>query len=77
MILLNFLKHFKYVSKFEMRKYILSSCLVLPFISQVQLEEFRNSEHELRWKADEDYSDCQNCHGSFSVTWRKYHCRKL
>ncbi|UJR08807.1 hypothetical protein I4U23_013062 [Adineta vaga] len=42
---------------------------------QVQLEEFRNSDNELRWKPEEDFSDCQHCHQQFSVTWRKHHCR--
>ncbi|CAF2660495.1 unnamed protein product [Rotaria sp. Silwood2] len=42
---------------------------------QVQLEEIRNSENELRWKPEEDFSECQRCHAQFSVTWRKHHCR--
>ncbi|CAF4651275.1 unnamed protein product, partial [Rotaria sp. Silwood1] len=42
---------------------------------QVQLEEIRNSENELRWQPEEDFSDCQRCHTQFSVTWRKHHCR--
>jgi hypothetical protein len=46
------------------------------FHSKVQLEEFRNSEHEVRWQHEEDFSVCRKCHTSFSVTWRKYHCRK-
>ncbi|CAF2654947.1 unnamed protein product [Rotaria sp. Silwood2] len=42
---------------------------------QVQLEEIRNSENELRWQPEEDHSECQRCHSQFSVTWRKHHCR--
>ncbi|CAF0949556.1 unnamed protein product [Rotaria sordida] len=42
---------------------------------QVQLEEIRNSENELRWQPEEDFSECQRCHTQFSVTWRKHHCR--
>ncbi|CAF0928006.1 unnamed protein product [Adineta ricciae] len=42
---------------------------------QVELEEIRNSEHQLRWQPEEDYSECQRCHSQFSVTWRKHHCR--
>jgi len=42
---------------------------------QVQLEEIRNSENQLRWQPEEDYSECQRCHSQFSVTWRKHHCR--
>ena len=47
----------------------------LSFI-EVQLEEIRNSGTELRWRPEEDFQDCQRCHASFSVTWRKHHCRK-
>ncbi|CAF1103929.1 unnamed protein product [Rotaria magnacalcarata] len=42
---------------------------------QVQLEEIRNSENELRWQPEEDHPECQRCHSQFSVTWRKHHCR--
>ncbi|CAF1608880.1 unnamed protein product [Rotaria magnacalcarata] len=42
---------------------------------QVQLEEIRNSEYELRWQPEEDFSECQRCHASFSVSWRKHRCR--
>ncbi|UJR37428.1 hypothetical protein I4U23_030131 [Adineta vaga] len=42
---------------------------------QVQLEDIRNSEHQLRWQPEEDYPECQRCHSQFSVTWRKHHCR--
>ncbi|CAF0804713.1 unnamed protein product [Rotaria sordida] len=42
---------------------------------QVQLEEIRNSENDLRWQPEEDFSECQRCHTQFSVTWRKHHCR--
>ncbi|CAF0897484.1 unnamed protein product [Adineta ricciae] len=42
---------------------------------QVQLEELRNSENELRWQPEEDYTECQRCRQQFSVTWRKHHCR--
>lgn len=75
MILLNFLKHFKYVSKFEKKK--CSNSERFFFLSKVQLEEFRNSAHELRWQAEEDFSECQKCHTPFTVTWRRSHCRKF
>lgn len=74
MTLLNFHKHFKYViSKFIIKLSFIKKIFHL----KVQLEEIRNSENELRWKPEEDFTECQRCHLPFSVTWRKHHCRKL
>lgn len=43
--------------------------------SQMQLEEFRNSENELRWQPEEDFNECQRCRNPFSVTVRRHRCR--
>ena len=79
----NSLNRFKYVSKFERRRFsqvslILTGTIFLSrlFLLKIQLEDIRNSETELRWQPEEDYSECQRCHSAFSVTWRKHHCRK-
>ncbi|XP_060582022.1 rab GTPase-binding effector protein 1-like [Ruditapes philippinarum] len=42
---------------------------------QIQLEEIRKSETEVRWQNEEDYDDCHSCKQAFSVTKRKHHCR--
>lgn len=78
MISSNFLNRFKYVSKcVRFSRFCIEDHLrERSLLFQVQLEDIRNSEHQLRWQPEEDYSECQRCHSAFSVTWRKHHCRK-
>lgn len=71
MILSNFLKHFKYVQIHLYERSIRNVAF-----NKVQLEEFRNAGNELRWQHEEDFTECQQCHVPFSMTWRKQHCRK-
>lgn len=42
---------------------------------QIQLEQIRQSENEVRWQNEEDVDDCHSCKQPFSVTRRKHHCR--
>ncbi|XP_053376011.1 rab GTPase-binding effector protein 1-like isoform X2 [Mercenaria mercenaria] len=42
---------------------------------QIQLEQIRQSETEVRWQNEEDIDDCHACKQQFSVTKRKHHCR--
>lgn len=42
---------------------------------QIQLEQIRQSETEVRWQNEEDVDDCHGCKQPFSVTKRKHHCR--
>ncbi|XP_052800812.1 rab GTPase-binding effector protein 1-like isoform X2 [Mya arenaria] len=42
---------------------------------QIQLEQIRQAENEVRWQHEEDVDDCAGCRQQFSVTKRKHHCR--
>lgn len=42
---------------------------------QIQLEQIRQSETEVRWQNEEDIDECHSCKQQFSVTKRKHHCR--
>ncbi|XP_052246058.1 rab GTPase-binding effector protein 1-like isoform X2 [Dreissena polymorpha] len=42
---------------------------------QIQLEQIRQAENEVRWQNEEDIDDCSACKQQFTVTKRKHHCR--
>ncbi|XP_058979799.1 rab GTPase-binding effector protein 1-like [Musca domestica] len=42
---------------------------------QMNLEQLRHSDSEVRWQDDDDVSNCPACKSYFTVTVRKIHCR--
>ncbi|XP_061394376.1 rab GTPase-binding effector protein 1 [Musca vetustissima] len=42
---------------------------------QMNLEQLRHSDSEVRWQDDDDVSNCPACKNYFTVTVRKVHCR--
>ncbi|XP_073844783.1 rab GTPase-binding effector protein rabaptin-5 isoform X2 [Musca autumnalis] len=42
---------------------------------QMNLEQLRHSDQEVRWQDDDDVSNCPACKNYFTVTVRKIHCR--
>ena len=41
------------------------------FFCQIQLEQLRQAETEVRWENEEDVDECHNCKQPFTVTKRK------